>query len=294
MNLFEAAMKYIAGGLAVIPIWRDARKNPHLSTFLEYTERLPTVSEWRRWANRWPAANLGAITGYWRNYVALDFDDQPAFDAWAAGPGFGVVGQTWQVATRRGYHVWFQTIDDPGSSRKYVCSNRQAGRHEVLLRARGGYCIVPPSVHHSGARYQTVHKVPPLLVGSISHYLEGWEEIHRRVLARPDMGTKAPELQIQGIPRLEDLIAIPERSRPNGRGAYQVVCPFHDDGRPSAWLNVREQKFGCNACWPGLWFDQVNVYAMLKGLSNGEAYKQLAFGDTNRDRALDPAQRPHR
>lgn len=266
MNLYEAAMKYIEHGLAVIPLWPDRRKNPHLSSFSEYNERLPTGREWAKWARQWPAANLGAITGYWLNYVCLDFDTCEAYGEWLAGPGWGVRGQTWTVQTGRGYHVWFQVRDDPGSSRKY-----QAGPHEVLLRARGGYCIVPPSVHHSGQPYKTVHRIPPLEVASVNDYLEGWEEIQPKAPARPLKLADIPA----GLVRIEELIPIPPQAKPNGRGAYQVYCPFHDDGKPSAWLNVDQQRFGCNACWPGLWWDTVNVYAMLKGLDNGQAYKKL-------------------
>jgi hypothetical protein len=264
MSMFQAARRYLKAGLAVIPLWPDKRKNPHLSSVSEYTTRLPTIEEWARWANQWPAANLGLITGYWQNLVCLDFDDQAGFDVWANGPGYGVLGQTWQVKTGRGYHMWFKVQDDPGSSRLYHCQG-----HEVLLRARGGYCIVPPSVHWSGKPYTTVHKVPPLEIDTISHYLAGWEV---KIKARPI--TRARPVTTSAL-RIESLIPIPERAKPNGRGAYQVYCPFHEDSTPSAWLNVGQQHFGCNACWPGLWWDTANVYAKLQGLDNGQAYREV-------------------
>jgi len=259
MHLLAAAYKYLDAGLAPIPIWPDKRKNPHLKDTLQFNERLPTRQEWIKWAHRWPRANIGLITGYWRNLVALDFDSQEEYDAWD-----GLKGQTWTVATARGYHVWFELTQEPGQSRIYTLD-----AHEVLLRARGGYCISPPSIHHTGARYRTVHKLPPLRVDSIYDILPGWTEKQPAQPKNPN-----PSLVLAKL-KIEDLILIPDGVRVNSRGAYQVYCPFHDDSKPSAWLNVVEGRFGCNACWPGLWWDVVNVYAKLNNISNGEAYKEL-------------------
>jgi len=271
MHLLKAAHKYIEAGLAPIPIWPDRRKNPHLTNTLEYNERQPTKAEWARWARRWAKANIGLITGYWRNLIALDFDDHDAYSVWD-----GPKGQTWTVATARGYHVWFELIEDPGKSRTYT-----NGRHEVLLRAKGGYCISPPSVHHTGARYRTVHKIPPLRVDSILSILPSWTE--KQTAQSPQQKIR-PRPLAQGL-KIEDLIPIPDRARANSRGAYQVYCPFHEDRKPSAWLNPTEQRFGCNACWPGLWWDVVNVYAKMENISNGEAYKFItqrqALGNGN-------------
>lgn len=270
MNTLTAAFKYLNAGLAVIPIWRDARKNPHITSFREYHERLPTHQEWRRWANRWPSANIGLITGYWNNLIALDFDDHEAYDCWSQSAGFGLRGQTWTVATRRGYHVWFQAgaWQDVGESRNYICQCGQG--HSVLLRAKGGYCIVPPSVHHSGVPYRTVHKVAPLVVMVYDLFKDSWTpKQHKKRSAATAVSLGVNQATI----RIEDLVE--PIGNPNGRGAFKAFCPFHDDGKPSAWVNPEQQRFGCNACWPGLWWDVANVYARLKGISNGQALQEV-------------------
>lgn len=267
-RLLDFATKYLNAGLAVIPLWPDRRKNPHLKEVLQYNKRLPTIAEWGTWARRWPDANIGLITGYWRNYVALDFDDQLTFDVWHNGAP-GEIPNTWIVQTKRGYHVWFQVQDEPGPSRLYVKSD-----FEVLLRAKGGYCIVPPSVHWTGSPYKTICNSLPLIVPTIASMLPGWTEKQpatERSVYRDHISKKAAV-------RIEDFIK-PIKEHPNSRGAFQAWCPFHDDqkpgGTPSAWINVKEQRFGCNKCWPGLWWDVVNVYAMLNNLTNGETYKKL-------------------
>jgi len=268
MDLLKAAHKYIDAGLAPIPIWPDKRKNPHLNSTIEYTQRLPTKDEWIRWAYRWPKANIALITGYWRNLVALDFDSHESYGAWD-----GMKGQTWTVATARGYHVWFELRDDPGKS--LTLSDGQG--HEFLLRARGGYCIVPPSIHHTGAKYKTVFNLPPLVIDDVRDItLDQW------VIKSQPKPSRAKKLaltaNLRGV-RLEDLIPVPEGAKPMGKyGAYQVYCPFHNDSKPSAWLNIEEQRFGCNAegcLGPDLWWDVVNIYAKLNDISNGEAYRRL-------------------
>lgn len=272
MDTLQAALRYLKHGLAPIPVWPDARKNPHLTSTEPYTRTLPSVRDVRRWFNRWPSANIGLITGYWLNYVALDFDDEASYSLWQQGH-ISLACQTWTVATARGYHVWFQLIEEPGPSRTFVKDDK-----EVLLRACGGYCIAPPSIHHSGARYRTVHRVPVLQIESIADVLDGWRPKTPKSRKKRNLGhSEPPKCQNNSTDvRIEDLIPIPDGVRPKGQnGAYQVYCPFHEDGRPSAWLNVEQQRFGCNACWPGQWWDVVNVYAKLNGISNGKAYHLL-------------------
>lgn len=265
MEVLQAALRYTARGVAAIPVWRDKNKNPYLSTYSEFYMRLPTWEQWRRWANRWPSCNVALITGYW-GLVALDFDTEESYFVWCDGPGRGIRGQTWTTRTSRGYHVWFQMEADPGESRSYTYQG-----HEVLLRAKGGYCIVPPSVHHSGAHYRTVHRVEPWVTEDIEFYLQGWEPKQAKTTNLGPVHSLARE----NITRIEELIPIPEGANPNGRGAYKVRCPFHDDDSPSAWVNVEQQRFGCNACWPGKWLDVINIIALKEGISNKEAYLKV-------------------
>jgi hypothetical protein len=271
MKLIDFVHHYLDAGLSVIPIWPDRRKNPHLSSVKEYNQRLPTKAEWSGWARRWPDTNIGLITGYFRRLVGLDFDDELTFDVWRKGLLDESLLNTWTVKTARGYHVWYSlryknnTIPcDTGVSRIFV-----KGDLEVLLRARGGYCIVPPSVHYTGKRYHTITNKKPLSV-YLDDVLFGWSEKQ----VQEHHSIQRAYIPTHYTVKIEDLIK-PVVDNPNFRGALQAFCPFHDDKTPSAWINVEEQRFGCNACWPGLWWDTVNVYAMLKNITNGEAYKLL-------------------
>lgn len=263
--MLDFALRYLDSGIAPIPLWPDKRKNPKLSSFAEFTERLPTAEEVRRWWGQWPTANIGLITGYWRNLVCLDFDELETYDYWFANCAEGTGNYTWTVTTGRGVHVWYQLPTDPGKSRMYT----HPDGFEVLLRAKGGYCIAPPSIHWTGKRYKTLINVQPLKVEAVP--LDGWME---KALQAQPAKVKPVTPRMHPNIRIEDIIQ--PIGRPSGRGSYKARCPFHQDDHPSAWVNVEQQRFGCNACWPGQWWDVVNLYAMIEGISNNEAYKQLA------------------
>lgn len=242
------ALRYRNAGLCPIPIWPDRRKNPKVKGMGQFTERLPEIAEIRRWWDMWPNANIGLITGYWQNLIALDFDSLASYNAWDGQM------QTWTVSTARGYHVWFQLTDIPGKSEMWADGHG----HEVLVRAKGGYCIVPPSNHHSGSKYTTVANVPPLYIDRLDDALPGWKP---KQVSKPQRPTKSPVLT-PGSLRIENMVS--PLGKPNQRGAYQAFCPFHEDKNPSAWVNPSQGRFGCNACYPGQWWDAINVYAMLR------------------------------
>lgn len=274
MRILEAALKYLSAGVAPIPIWRDEKKNPKLTGYKEYTTKLPSQADVTRWFKRWPDANIGLITGYWE-LCALDFDNPQSFDLWC-NQMWNKTCPTWVVSTGRGFHVWFRVTGEVGTSMTYVRNGC-----EVLARQRGAYCIAPPSIHHTGRRYETVVSAPPMEIDDISEVLTGWSQ---KVKKKP--ATASPPSNIQpGHIRIEQLIPIPAGVKPNRQGAYNVTCPFaanHKTGdrNTSAWVNINQQRFGCNGdkcVGPGLWWDTANVYAFLHNISNEEAY-QIVMG----------------
>lgn len=256
-RLYTAAERYIRAGLAPIPTWPDKRKNPRINSVSEYRERLPTLAEWQRWAAAYPNSNLALITGFW-GLCALDFDTIADYNAWATGAN-PAYRETWIVETGRGKHVYF--VDSgAGHDRMFV-----KGNHEVLLRARGAYTIAPPSIHHTGREYRTTTNKIPAHV-PVDKMLHGWFEKTANKVS--PMGPKMADIP-QALPNILDFIQ-PYKNTPNGRGALQAFCPFHDDDHPSAWVNPTQGRFGCNACFPGRWLDTVNVMAMLTGQSNDD------------------------
>ena len=271
-RLYSAAERYIKAGLAPIPVWPDKRKNPRLSSITEYRERLPAATEWRRWAAAYPNSNVALLTGYHGNLCALDFDDVGSWNEWSMNinPRWR---DTWTVQTGRGRHVYFIAQGDPGQDR---CFTR--GINGVLLRARGAYIIAPPSIHYTGIPYRTIRNVPPITT-RINWILAGWEEKVSAPLEKP----KPVRLFSGGAGRrvsILDYVPIYGRNpKPNARGAYKAFCPLHDDDHPSAWVNPGQGRFGCNACYPGRWFDVVNIISLMTGEPNGVVMSKYRRGE---------------
>ena len=265
-RIYQFACKYISAGFCPIPTWPDKRKNPKLDSLLEYRERLPTVDEWRKWANAWQNANLALLTGYHGCLCALDFDSIGDYNGWYMGcnPKWH---DTWTVETGRGRHVYFISDGEPGKDRLFIRDH-----HEVLLRAKGAYTIAPPSIHHTGKPYRTLVNRPPVN-SQLRYILAGWEEktpVKKVKSASQTLVRKNTAIR----PNILDYVQT-YRDTPNGKGAYQCFCPFHDDDHPSAWVNPEQNRFGCNSCFPGRWFDVVNVVAMLTGHDNAALMRNL-------------------
>lgn len=61
--------------------------------------------------------------------------------------------------------------------------------------------------------------------------------------------------------------------RKHGR-SYMCLCPFHTEKTPSFSINPDKSIFTCFGC--GKKGDQIYLYALLKGVENGQAYSELA------------------
>jgi hypothetical protein len=95
------------------------------------------------WWGQWPRANVGVATGVASGVVVLDIDGDDGLSTLADLP---TLPDTWRSRTGRGEHVWFA---HPGGT----VGNRVRFRPGLDLRGDGGYVLVPPSRHASGATY---------------------------------------------------------------------------------------------------------------------------------------------
>ena len=123
-------------GLRVIPL-RSGKKTPLIPNWQnEGTWDEATIREW--WA-KWPNANIGILTGRYRDgyFIVLDFDPRNGGDWWA-DVGEDVLPPTWVVHT-------------PSGGRHFYYSTSELLRGEKLpdgvdLKGEGGYVVAPPSV----------------------------------------------------------------------------------------------------------------------------------------------------
>jgi Bifunctional DNA primase/polymerase, N-terminal len=142
ITLGEAAVAYARRGWHVFPL-APRGKTPTTKRGLHDASCDPGLTE-ARWAEN-PRANIGGACGPSRLLV-VDVDSQEAARAWSElSLLHGRQPRTLTAVTGRGFHFYF---DGQGRS---SASRIAPG---VDTRGAGGYVILPPSIHRSGAAYR--------------------------------------------------------------------------------------------------------------------------------------------
>lgn len=144
--MLDAARRLRARGLSVIPIGSDKRP---LIEWKTYQEEPPPPDQIDEWFTRWPAANLGVVTGRVSSLVVLDADGPEGL---ASLKALGTTARTWLQRTGRLEGGWQQAFRHPGNG--VTIGNRAGVRPGLDVRGDGGYVVVPPSMHPSGRRYE--------------------------------------------------------------------------------------------------------------------------------------------
>lgn len=143
-ELLTHALVYAARGWSVIPV----KGKVAVCKWERFQANRPTEAELRRLFNRKGITGLAVICGPVSGGVCVrDFDDMSAYDAWARQYG-DLAASLATVITSRGRHVYFHSD---------ITDIRTLGDGE--LRG-GGYCVLPPSIHPSGALYEWVNPLP--------------------------------------------------------------------------------------------------------------------------------------
>lgn len=161
------ALEYLHAGLPVFPICSPlmgahTHRNPDtrrdepctgdrvgktpLVRWRGYQQQLPDEDDVRLWWKRWPQANIGLATGELSGVLVLDADGTEARK---------------EVLRRGGLEntptVWTGKVGGAHFHLKYPGGNvRNFARRlpGTDMRAQGGYVLMPPSVHASGAKYR--------------------------------------------------------------------------------------------------------------------------------------------
>ena len=161
--MIEAALRYASRGLSVLPLHsvngegcscgdsecRTPAKHPRTPHGLkDATTDEETI---RLWFRTYPAANLGLATGAVSGLWVLDVDGDVGEKTLAKlQEEYEPLPRTIQQATGRGRHLFFRY---PGRQ----IANRAGSIGPGLdVRGDGGYVVVAPSTHVSGATYEWV------------------------------------------------------------------------------------------------------------------------------------------
>ncbi len=159
-TLVDCALAYASHGFRVFPLHsmrkrqcscgHDCGKNIAKHPRLKGGYKVATADseQIRAWWKKWSDANVGVATGGASRLVVLDVDgSQGLMTLRALVAQHEPFQRTATVKTARGWHIWFRY---PASDLAIPCS-ANAG---LDVRADGGYCIAPPSVHASGHVYR--------------------------------------------------------------------------------------------------------------------------------------------
>lgn len=156
------ALDYYNAGLAVIPLRRQSKRP--LVAWSEYQVSPPDHDRVLAWTRQFARCNWAVILGPpSAGLIALDFDTMPDYARWAAAwPDVAQAAPT--VGTARGAHVY---LVGPAGQRGTKFAN-YAGE----VKAAGGYVLLPPSVHPSGAVYRWLH-------GDVARYVPDIDDLRQ-------------------------------------------------------------------------------------------------------------------
>lgn len=277
----QVAMFWLAQGIATIPILYRSKRPSFMAlartgdidqngkpTWERLKTELPSKLDILQWYD--PLSNIAVICG-WQNLVIVDFDDLVAYDTWMQIYGQEGWADTYTVCTGRGYHLYYYIEDIPAYTMKWTGGEIKAS----------GYCLCPPSIHPSGARYKATEN-EIMDIGSIYDILP--ESVFRheaepcRRLPQNNPFAPHPQGQYSSVKDTARILSFFPDARRTGNGWYTVYCPFHGDGtqrgHASGWIDDNRNRFGCHACINGS-LSVIDFYMRLNGVDTATAIQEL-------------------
>lgn len=278
MNKILEATKYLDQGIATIPI------KPHSKVaaipWKKYQISLPTREDIIRWFNG--NCNMAVICNSSNGLVVLDFDDLEVYKEWRLRHR---EINTYQVRTRRGYHLYFKV--------KNPVKTKIKATEGVDIKANG-YVLVPPSVvrHYE---YKVMNNSKIMQVRELDEIIK-----YAETIGTPIGEGVSPRGAIHpiGVPSLKchlyrgvaadikshlsvlDLANQYTDMKQSGYDAYIGRCPHytHPDKNPS--FRVVNDRANCfkPSCTlhDGRAMDVIELYARLHDLNNRDAISALA------------------
>lgn len=299
MNRLEYAQFFNMLGIGIFPLHHRG-KEPESKlidgSWRKYFDTPATELDVYNWLfSGWQ--NYAIVCG-WNNLVVIDFDDVQYFNIWelwmSDQPSYirYAFDASFKVKTCRGVHVYVSTVE-PAVNEKRI---KKAGG--IDIQAQRKYVVGPMSVHPSGHVYEPMNDsfIFPVIFG-IETILP--LDLFPAIVAEPEAGTMEPVrmapiateydpfaaasrsitdmdfiTRIKSVVRIEELFPDRECTSTDGRW-YSARCPFHDDQRPSFWIDARRQLCGCQVCGM-LPMDSINLYARMHNISESLAVTALA------------------
>jgi len=201
----EICLEYLNRHWSIIPVLsRD--KRPAIR-WAEYQHRHASREEVEAWFERWPASNIGIVTGAISGLVVLDIDAEHGGNKSLTDltKKYGPIPETIEVITGGGgRHLYFK---HPGG----LVKNQVGLVKGVDLRGDGGCVVAPPSMHASGVLYAwrahhapdqiELAVMPKWLLNEVSsekqargHTLDYWRKLIRNGVVQGERNTQVASI----------------------------------------------------------------------------------------------------
>ena len=253
-SILAFARFFVGQGISVFPVHYRGKK-PALPHWEPYKDILPDDAQLRQW---FPSnlRNYGVVLG-WQRLAVLDFDNEEAWYAWNAyrlERDSHPLDSAYMVKTRRGMHVYFMLLEP--------LNNLKLPGIDFKTH---GYVIGPGSTHPTGHVYREASPWHLPVIESLADVLPAeileqaisadYQPVSGLDLPAPDRDLWAEiDNPVEYKDSLVDTIRARWRIESFFPGAIitgrwgRVICPFHDDNSPSAWIDLDNQLFGCHSC----------------------------------------------
>jgi hypothetical protein len=147
------------------------------------------------------------------------------------------------------------------------------------IKARGGYVLIPPSVHPSGAVYQVVDDSAAILsVASLERIMPDPPQVASTLPPLTHVYQASSLWPQTIIERIKERVSILEffpDAKQTGSHWAVARCPFHDDKQPSLWIDLSRGICGCYAGCLSKPADVIELYGRLHGCGAKSAVKAL-------------------
>jgi hypothetical protein len=151
---YEAAIAWRERGYNVVPKKATDLRHPGVK-WAPYQNQLVTLAELQRWKPLF-ANGVGFITGAVSGIIVIDTDGSAGETILKEfATEFGALPRTLVIrsGSGRGFHRHFK---HPGC-RVTTVANTSI---KLDIKGDGGFCVLPPSLHKSGGRYEVVRDAP--------------------------------------------------------------------------------------------------------------------------------------
>jgi len=196
-SILNAALEYAKIGFSVIPCRQD--KKPLLK-WEQFQKRRADEKEIRGWFTRWPAANVGIVTGAISGLCVVDIDEPEGHEALSEFIPDSLLMPSVETP-RGGRHLYFRFPSEPIGNNARVIPGCD-------FRGEGGYVVAPPSQNGNGKSYSWLPGLslreldPPALPDAYINIILNSSLYMRSGLSKnhtgPQKTTETTEMFIQG------------------------------------------------------------------------------------------------